>query len=73
MQFSLADDSPVLTPLVQRLTGGKTMPILLVAGRHQGDFDDIMDLYKDGRLEERLIAAGATSHPIQARKRRRRQ
>ena len=57
------DDSKVLTPLVKRLTGAATLPILLVAGQHQGDFDDIIGLHHKGDLRQRLIAAGAKLYP----------
>lgn len=59
LQPPCIDDHALLTPLVERLTGGTTFPILLVGGQYQGTLDDVLTMHTNGELQKRLIAAGA--------------
>ena len=51
------DDDPAFRARLQELTGGWTVPQILVDGRPIGGYEEIWRLDRDGRLDELLPAA----------------
>lgn len=48
-----------MTPLLHRLTGESTFPILLIGGKPAGTVDEIRAAHNAGSLRLSLAAAGA--------------
>ena len=51
------DDDPEFRRKLQELTGGWTVPQILIDGRPIGGYTELWRLEKDGRLDELLDAA----------------
>lgn len=54
-----SDDVEVITPILYRLTGASSVPILLVGGRNAGTVEEIRAANATGALRLDLAAAGA--------------
>ena len=50
------DDDPGFRKRLMELTGGWTVPQILVDGRPIGGYTELWRLDRDGRLDERLVA-----------------
>ncbi|KAG8742814.1 hypothetical protein FRC10_000859 [Ceratobasidium sp. 414] len=56
-------DAAVLEPLLYRLTGQKSLPITLMAGRAIGSLTDIATAHESGELKRAMQSAGVTIVP----------
>ncbi|KAG8706967.1 hypothetical protein FRC08_000774 [Ceratobasidium sp. 394] len=56
-------DAAVLEPLLYRLTGQKSLPITLMAGRAIGSLTDIATAHESGELKRAMQSAGVTIIP----------
>jgi hypothetical protein len=70
LYFHHLDDSVVLTPLLQRLTGSPGLPILLIGGKSVGSLQQIRDLQQSGELQNIVTTAGAVVDGAKKKKKR---
>ncbi|EJD47009.1 hypothetical protein AURDEDRAFT_29744, partial [Auricularia subglabra TFB-10046 SS5] len=52
-------DSDVIHPLLQRLTGAKTLPVAIIGGKAVGSMDEFRAMVESGKLKQLITAAGA--------------
>lgn len=55
-EYSVDFGSPLKQEMVQRANGRTTVPQIFIGGRHVGGCDELMDLERQGKLDELLAA-----------------
>jgi glutaredoxin 3 len=61
--IDVTEDEARFAEMVERASGGRTVPQIFIAGRHIGGFTDLAGLHQRGELDALLNSGDSASSP----------